>query len=288
MSIRSDASSIPRENVLRSNRECYQRMTAADAPLCRIVSDEELAEPLKTVDRIGWLGGNIRGWKVLCLAAGGGRQSCLYAAAGADVTVVDLSPAMLELDRQAAARRKYSVRLFEGSMDDLSMLPPQSFDLVVHPVSSCYLPDVAAIYAQVARVTRPGGLYISQHKSPVSLQGSMQRGNGHYELRHDYYRTDPVPPPDMSNPVSSRLRESGAVEFLHRWEQLIGGLCRNGFVVEDLVEPLHASADAAPDTFADRARVIAPYVRIKARRNVATSADSSVPSPTEPTIWLPQ
>ncbi|WP_322975235.1 class I SAM-dependent methyltransferase [Aporhodopirellula aestuarii] len=263
-------------------------MTAADAPLCRIVSDEELANPLKTVDRIGWLGGDIRGWTVLCLAAGGGRQSCLYAAAGADVTVVDLSPAMLELDRQAAAQRKYPVRLFEGSMDDLSMLSPQSFDLVIHPVSSCYLPDITAIYAQVARVTRPGGLYVSQHKTPVSLQASMHRGNGHYELRHDYYRTDPVPPPETTTPVSRRLREPGAVEFLHRWEQLIGGLCRSGFVVEDLVEPMHASSDAARDTFADRARVIAPYVRIKARRTASahrSSPDASTAK--ESSLWLP-
>ncbi|MFG0289409.1 MAG: class I SAM-dependent methyltransferase [Rhodopirellula sp. JB044] len=263
-------------------------MTAADSPLCRIVSDEELKEPLQTVDRIGWLGGNIRGWKVLCLAAGGGRQSCLYAAAGADVTVVDLSPAMLELDRQAAARRKYSVRLFEASMDDLSMLDPGAFDLVVHPVSSCYLPDVTAIYAEVARVTRPGGLYISQHKSPTSLQGSMQRSGGSYELRHDYYRTTPVPPPDTPSVAANRLRETGAVEFLHRWEELIGGLCRSGFVVEDLVEPMHAAADAAPDTFADRARVIAPYVRIKARRIGRSSGDSRENTPSGSPIWLPQ
>ncbi|WP_044303801.1 class I SAM-dependent methyltransferase [Rhodopirellula sallentina] len=263
-------------------------MTAADSPLCRIVSDEELKEPLQTVDRIGWLGGNIRGWKVLCLAAGGGRQSCLYAAAGADVTVVDLSPAMLELDRQAAARRKYSVRLLEASMDDLSMLDPGAFDLVVHPVSSCYLPDVTAIYAEVARVTRPGGLYVSQHKSPTSLQGSMQRSSGFYELRHDYYRTAPVPPPDTASVAANRLRENGAVEFLHRWEELIGGLCRSGFVVEDLVEPMHAAADATPNTFADRARVIAPYVRIKARRMGGNNGNSRDKIPSDSPIWLPQ
>jgi len=281
--------SIDRQSVLRANRDCYQRMTASDAPLCRIVSDAELADPLKTVDRAGWLGPDIRGWRVLCLAAGGGRQSCLYAAAGAEVTVVDLSPAMLELDRRAAGQRKYSVRLFEGSMDDLSMLAAGSFDLVVHPVSSCYLPDVAKVYAQVARVTRAGGLYVSQHKSPASLQGSMHRQNGNFELLHDYYRSTPVPPAADSTPVSRRLREGGAVEFLHRWEQLVGGMCRAGFAIEDLVEPMHAESDAAQDTFADRAKVIAPYVRIKARRNTTMAAGSGSESPQLPSpgIWLP-
>ncbi len=261
-------------------------MTADDSPLCRIVSDEELRNPLQTVDGVGWLGGNIHGWNVLCLAAGGGRQSCLYAAAGAQVTVVDLSPAMLELDRQAAARRKYIVRLIEGSMDDLSMLPRAAFDLVIHPVSSCYLPDIAAVYSQVATVTKPGGLYVSQHKSPASLQSSAHRREGHYAWLHDYYRTDPVPPPDPSTAVSRRLRETGAVEFLHRWEQLIGGMCRAGFVVEDLIEPKHATKDAAIDSFADRGAVIAPYVRIKARRRGGGQPKQPAQSG-EPTIWLP-
>ena len=44
---------------------------------------------------------------MLCLAAGGGKQSALYAAAGAEVTVVDLSPEMLALDRQVAAERSW-------------------------------------------------------------------------------------------------------------------------------------------------------------------------------------
>ena len=69
--------------------------------------------------------------------------------------------------------------------------------------------------------------------------------------------------PDQRSSVSRRLRETGAVEYLHRWEQIIGGICRAGFVVEDLIEPVHAKRDAAVNSFADRATFIAPYVRIK-------------------------
>ncbi|WP_146392630.1 methyltransferase domain-containing protein [Allorhodopirellula solitaria] len=261
-------------------------MQAAGSPLCRIVSDEELQDPLGTVDGVGWLGGNIRDWNVLCLAAGGGRQSCLYAAAGARVTVVDLSPAMLELDRQAAAQRKFPVRLIEGSMDDLSMLPRASFDLVIQPVSTCYLPDIASVYAQVAAVIRPGGLYVSQHKTPASLQSSAHRRDGHFTWLHDYYRTAPVPPPENPTAVSQRLRENGAVEFLHRWEQLVGGMCRAGFHIEDLIEPKHATQDAAVNSFADRGAVIAPYVRIKARRRGGSESRESTQQE-KSNLWLP-
>ncbi len=252
--------------TLKNNRRVYDRMADAGNPLCRPATEEELSRPLSVVDQAGGLGGSIAGQRVLCLAAGGGRQSSLYAAAGAEVTVVDLSGAMLELDRRVAAQRGYRMRVLQTTMEDLSGLSDAEFDIVIHPVSTCYVPSVAPVFAEVARVTRPGGLYISQHKQPISLQADYQRSADGYPIRHTYYRDAPVPPPAVMSPSATRLREQGAVEFLHRWEDLIGGLCRSGFVIEDLIEPLHAKANAVANSFADRATYIPPYVRIKARR----------------------
>ena len=268
----------PRE-ILSTNRQVYDSMAAADAPLCRPAKDSELADPLATVDAAGWLGDSIRGKNLLCLAAGGGRQSSLYAEAGANVTVVDLSGAMLELDRRVAAERGYSLRLFETSMDQLSMLRDAEFDIVIHPVSTCYLPRIQPVFAEVARVTRPNGIYVSQHKQPTSLQADVDPEGGRYTLKHRYYRDSPVPSPESKSTNARRLREPGAIEFLHRWEEIIGGMCRAGFVVEDLSEPLHAKKGSAPGTFADRASYVAPYVRIKARRVGRTKSDHS--------IWIP-
>jgi SAM-dependent methyltransferase len=271
--------------VFRTNRQVYDSMAAAGDPLCRPAKEDELADPLGTVDAAGWLGPSIAGRRVLCLAAGGGRQSSLYCAAGAEVTVVDLSGAMLELDRRVAAERGLQLRLLQTSMDNLSMLREGEFDIVVHPVSTCYLPAIGKVYSEVARVLRPGGLYISQHKQPSSLQTSVDPlPQGGYHLQHRYSRNAAVPPPDANSRMGRRLRESGAIEFLHRWEQLIGGMCRAGFVIEDLVEPMHTRDDAPRGSFADRASYVAPYVRIKARR----LGKSTVSAPPEqPGLWLP-
>ena len=259
-------------------------MAAAKNPLCRPAKDDELSNPLAVVDAANWLGGSIAGQKVLCLAAGGGRQSSLYAAAGADVTVVDLSSAMLELDRQVAHERGYRVRLIETSMEDLSGLQDGEFDLVVQPVSTCYVPNIQPVFAEVARVLRGGGIYVSQHKQPGSLQASMNRTDQGYALRHTYYRDTPVPDADATTKSSRRLRETGAVEFLHRWEELIGGMCRAGFMVADLVEPMHAKKNAERGSFADRAAFVAPYVRIKAIRRRTTESVASGPAK----IWIPE
>jgi SAM-dependent methyltransferase len=260
------------------NARAWDALARDGAPLARPVSDADLRDPLATVDPAGWLGGDIRGQRVLCLAAGGGKHGALYAAAGGVVTVVDLSSQMLALDRAVAAERGYDARLVRTSMEDLSMFAPGEFDLVIHPVSTCYVPDVQPVFRAVARVTRPGGLYVSQHKSPVSLQTAAcpDRLRFSYTITEPYYRTGPLPPAEPS-----RLREHGTLEFLHRWEELIGGICRAGFVVEDLVEPMHAKpplghelgaewqAEVEAGSFEHRAHYVAPYVRIKARRSAS-------------------
>ena len=257
------------EDLAAHNAKAWDRLAGENAKLTQPARDEDFANPLQTIDPLGWLGNSIAGWRVLCLAAGGGRQSALYAAAGACVTVLDISPAMLAHDRTVAAERDLDLRVIEGSMDNLAMFAPEEFDAVVHPVSSCYLADVQSIYREVSRVVRPGGLYISQHKSPTSLQTSAKPTEQGYAIDHTYYRDAPLPPGERG-----RLREQGALEFLHRWEELIGGMCRAGFVVEDLIEPLHADGTAAPGTFGHRSQYVAPYVRVKARR---TGADSGNP-----------
>ena len=240
--------------------------------------EKDFLDPLVAVDDQGWLGGNVRGRRVLCLAAGGGKHGVLFAAAGAVVTVVDLSPRMLELDRKLAAERGVDVRVIETSMDDLSMFPAAAFDVVIQPVSTCYVPDVLAVYREVARVTAPCGLYISQHKQPASLQAEVLPSPRGYVLSEPYYRSGPLPPV-----IDGCLhREAGTMEFLHRWEELIGGLCRAGFVLEDLVEPRHGDPVSEPGGFKYRSAFAPPFVTLKARR-VAASADKDA----SPRLWTP-
>jgi SAM-dependent methyltransferase len=257
------------------NRRAWDALVRKKQQFTTPAPDDDVRDPLGRSDPLGWLGGNVTGKRMLCLASGGGRQSAIYAAAGAKVTVVDLSPEMLAIDRQVAAERGLNIRAIEASMDDLGALADCSFDIVVQPVSTCYLPDIRAVYREVARVTAPGGLYLSQHKQPTSLQASAMPSPGGFEVTEPYYRHGPLPPV-----VGSQHREEGTLEFLHRWEELLGGLCQAGFVIEDVVEPYLAKPDAPLGTFAHRSHYIPPYVRIKARRVGSVSAD-------EPRIWLP-
>jgi SAM-dependent methyltransferase len=264
--------------VFDANRTTWNRMAAGGSRFARVATDEELLHPLATLDGRGWLPASVHGLDVLCLAAGGGWQSILYAAAGAKVTVVDLSAEMLRQDLEEARRRGLTVRTIESSMDKLSMLADQRFDIVHQPVSTCYVPDIAAVYGEVARVLRDGGLYISQHKQPTSLQIVERDAGNRYVVGVKYYHNGPLPPVGDTS-----YRESGTVEFLHRWEDLVGSLCRAGLVLEDLREPCRADEKARPGEFGHRGQFVPPYVRLKARRAPRQACDAKP----APALWMP-
>lgn len=261
---------------LRSNRAAWNRLSDG-SEFARVATDDECRDPLRTLDSRGWLPASVAGLDVLCLASGGGWQSILYASAGARVTVVDISPGMLRLDEREAARRRLSVRTVEGTMDDLSIFAEASFDLVHHPVSTCYTPVIAVVYREIARVARDGALYISQHKQPTSLQVTRRDNRDRYVLGVEYYREGPLPAVEDQS-----YREPGATEYLHRWEQIVGDLCRAGFVIEDLREPKRADQRSEPGKIGHRGRFAAPYVRIKARRVARSATDAP------PRLWTPE
>lgn len=264
------------------NRNAWNRLVRRGESHTLPARDEEFRDPLASLDSHGWLGPDVRGQRVLCLAAGGGRQSALFAAAGAVVTIVDISPEALAVDRQVALERGLEVQTLETSMDDLSMLEAASFDIVAQPVSTCYVPDIRAVYRQVARVIVPGGLYLSQHKQPASLQAATDPSSDGYELIEPYYRRGPLPAVE-----NGPHREDGALEYLHTLEELVGGMCRAGFAIEDLVEPMHAERRATAGSFKHRCLYLPPYVRIKARR--VGSSDEVGGSGARPTkrVWTP-
>lgn len=262
---------LPINDEHQHNRRAWDEMVREKHRFTIPARDEDFVDPLQKLDPLGWLGGDIRGKQVLCLAAGGGKHGPLYAAAGATVTVVDLSHAMLELDRQVASERRIPLRTILASMDDLSAFTQGEFDIVIHPVSTCYLPNIAPVYREIARVTRAGGVYVSQHKQPASLQADVVPSARGYAIQEPYYRSGPLPPVS-----GSPHREEGANEYLHRWDELLGLLCRAGFWIEDVVEPLHARKDAEPGSFAHRSQFVAPYVRVKARRRSDGNASPGI------------
>lgn len=98
------------------------------------------------------------GDRVLDVPCGHGRLANRLAAAGAEVTGVDITPPFLELARDDAAGRGLSVTYLDGDVRDLPVLGP--FDAVVNWFTSFGYHDddtERAVLAGLRRVLRPGG-----------------------------------------------------------------------------------------------------------------------------------
>ena len=265
-----------------SNQQAWNQLADSGSLFARVATDAECRNPLQALDGRGWLPTSVAGLDVLCLASGGGWQSILYAAAGARVTVVDLSESMLRLDSREARRRGFQIQTVHTSMEDLSMFAEESFDIVHQPVSTCYVPDLKCVYSEIARIVRSDGLYISQHKQPLSLQISHKNERQQFVIGVEYYHEGPLP-----NQQDTSYRETGATEYLHRLEQIVGDLCLAGFVIEDLREPKRADYKVDVSHFGYRGRFVPPYLRIKARRRARPKTNSDDdPSPSSK-IWTP-
>ena len=60
----------------------------------------------------------LRGQKILGLASGGGQQGPVFAAHGADVTIVDISEKQLESERAVADREGYPITILKCNMQE--------------------------------------------------------------------------------------------------------------------------------------------------------------------------
>ncbi len=272
----SDEANSSRETSLPRNREAWEKL-ATDPRFAGIGTLPDSPErALAAIDP--WVrGSGVVGRDVLCLASGGGTHAPLYAIAGARVTVVDISPRQLEHDDAVAQQLGLPIRTLCQSIDRLEALDDASFDVVVQPVSSSYVPDVRAVYRQVARVIRRGGVYVSQHKQPVALQTIASSGEGDeaagplrlWTPAVDGKRIPAGPDIDRAGPARRDvigIREQGTDEFVHTLDALIGGLCDAGFVITDFQEPPRADASAPEGTPQSRARFAPPYLKIRAVR----------------------
>ena len=89
-----------------------------------------------------WLG-ELRGKRVLGLASGGGQQMPVFAALGAECTVLDYSSRQIESERLVSAREGYPIRIIQGDMTKPLPFPDESFDNVTFFYTLMYMTQIA-------------------------------------------------------------------------------------------------------------------------------------------------
>jgi SAM-dependent methyltransferase len=213
--------------------------------------------PTKPVPR-SWFP-RIEGTDVLCLASGGGQQGPILAAAGARVVVYDNSPRQLEQDRLVAARDGLEIETIEGDMADLGVFSEQSFDLIVHPVSNCFVPDVRPVWSEAARVLRDGGSLLAGFTNPLRylFEDDLEYSSDVLCVVHS------IPYSDLEELTEEKqaryIADGEPFEFGHTLEDQIGGQIEAGLVLTGFYEDVYTPDEDAlsrhiPSFLATRAR----------------------------------
>jgi len=208
--------------------------------------------------------GDLAGKEVLCLAGGGGQQSVAFALLGAKVTVVDLSEEQLQRDTEAATHYNLKLNLVRSDMRDLSALNQNAFDIVHHSYSLNFVRDAGAVFREVARVLRTGGVYWFHCANPASIGIRQWDWNGTgYVLTLPYLDEAEIVYPDEpwvfkgEHPVHAI---PPCKEYRHTLSTIVKGLTKHGLRITDLTEenfgipdsngepcsPEHRSAFAPP------------------------------------------
>ena len=172
--------------------------------------------------------GDLKGKKVLGLAAGGGQQMPVFAALGAECTVLDYSPKQIESEQMIAEREGYSIRIIRGDMTKRLPFEDEEFDLIFHPVSNCYVQEVKPIWRECFRVLKPGGSLLSgtDHYVNYIVDDKEERIVNHLPF-------DPLKDPEQMKQLEA---DDAGVQFSHSLEEQINGQLEAGFTLMELYE----------------------------------------------------
>lgn len=220
------------DNIARSPHRWFTPATDAEIQAAREGDFQLRLTATKQIPKSWYT--PVAGKRILALAAGGGHQGPILAAAGASVTVVDLSEGQLDIDRELSETHQLGIETVHADMADLGMLPSEGYDLVINPTSVNFVPDVRPVWNETARVLRPGGVLISGFIQPVNfLFDAVKRDKGKLKVR---FR---IPYSDLDLPEEERERTLGPerpIDFGHSLTELLGGQLDAGLMITNLLE----------------------------------------------------
>lgn len=174
-----------------------------------------------------WLG-NIKGKKVLGLAAGGGQQMPILKALGADITLIDNSKEQVKTDEEFAKREGYKGIFIKGDMTEKLPFEDSSFDLIVNPVSLVYVDDFMFVFKECGRVLKKGGIILTGLDNGFNFAFDDETGKIMFTL--------PFNPLKDKEQYDYMVKNDYGIQFSHSLSEQLNGLIKNGFKILDTYE----------------------------------------------------
>lgn len=174
-----------------------------------------------------WIG-NLNDKKILGLASGGGQQIPIFNALGAKCSVIDYSSKQIESEYKVAKREGYTIEAIEGDMTKKLPFNDETFDIVFHPVSNCYVEDVQHIFNEAYRVLKKGGIFLAGLNNEINYIVDQNEKEIVWKM--------PFNPLKDEKAKEFMVKENAGMQFSHNMTEQIGGQLKAGFTLVDIYE----------------------------------------------------
>ncbi len=183
--------------------------------------------------------GDLKGKRLLGLASGGGQQMPVFSALGANCTIFDYSDRQLASEKMVSQREGYPIEIIKGDMTKVLPFENETFDIIFHPVSNCYVEDILPVWRECHRVLKKGGIllagfsngidFLFEDSSPLTVVNKL-----------------PFNPLKMRKEDYDRMVNNfEGIQFSHSMEEQLGGQLKAGFTLTDLYEDRDREGGAA-------------------------------------------
>lgn len=183
---------------------------------------------------------SFKGKRLLGLASAGAQQMPIFAALGAECSVLDISDSQLQKEVDFAKREKYNITVIKGDMTRKLPFKNESMDIIFHPVSNCYVDNVQHIWDECYRILKKGGVllagfdnginFLFDEDAPLAVKNKVP-----YNPLTD----------DSIEEFTEKSKSHKGIQFGHTLSEQLGGQLKAGFTITDLYEDTDRSDGAA-------------------------------------------
>lgn len=170
---------------------------------------------------------DIRGAKVLGLASGGGQQMPILSALGARCTLLDYSLVQCQSDQIVAEREGYDIEIIRADMTRPLPFADETFDMIINPVSNCYIKEIDPVFKECYRILKEGGELIGGYG-----MGIVEAYDDDDVLRYKL-PFDPIAYPEHKKAC---VDNDWGMNFSHSVGEQINGQLKAGFKISEVYD----------------------------------------------------
>jgi len=182
--------------------------------------------------------GDVEEKRIVELGCGAAENSITLAKKGGICTGVDISLEQLKYAKNLIIENKVKIELIEGDIENLIMIDDDIFDIAISTFALDWMQDLNAAFKEAYRILKPNGIFVFSMQHPIyNLLGAEDLDLKELKISVSYFEKEVTFV--ESTGIDLRVHAS-------KISDIINGLIRIGFNIENILEPKPLERDVIP------------------------------------------